>query len=190
MWGPSSTGLVEDLDDDEDSWSDIDEADCGNTDPKDPLSFPIDGDGDGICDLKDAVSLSYNQSGATYSTFEAYVGQSDFLLSPNLTGMIATSWEYSGNLPSDYTFNNGQISGIITTELEQVIVTIWANNSETGLSLNTSIIIDYLSDYDGDGLPDGPSQNGLLEDDDDDNDQIPDIDDSCPKGEIGLAPEE
>ena len=189
LWGPSSTGLVEDLDDDEDSWSDIDEADCGNTDPKDPLSFPIDGDGDGICDLQDAVSLSYNQSGATYSTFEAYVGQSDFLLSPNLTGMIATSWEYSGNLPSDYTFNNGQISGIITTELEQVIVTIWANNSETGLSLNTSIIIDYLSDYDGDGLPDGPSQNGLLEDDDDDNDQIPDIDDSCPKGEIGLAPE-
>ena len=70
LWGPSSTGLVEDLDDDEDSWSDIDEADCGNTDPKDPLSFPIDGDGDGICDLQDAVSLSYNQSGATYSTFE------------------------------------------------------------------------------------------------------------------------
>ena len=190
LWGPSSTGLVEDLDDDEDSWSDIDEADCGNTDPKDPLSFPIDGDNDGICDLQDAISLSYNQSGATYSTFEAYIGQSDFLLSPNLTGMVATSWEYSGDLPSDYTFNNGQISGIITTELEQVVVTVWANNSETGLSLNTSIIIDYLSDYDGDGLPDGPSQNGLPVDPDDDNDNILDDPDVCPQGVIGLAPED
>ena len=190
LWGPSSTGLVEDLDDDEDSWSDIDEVDCGNTDPKDPLSFPIDGDGDGICDLQDAVSLSYNQSGVTYSTFEAYVGQSDFLLSPNLTGMVATSWEYSGDLPSDYTFNNGQISGVITIELEQVVVTVWANNSETGLSMNTSIVINYLSDYDGDGLPDGPSQNGLPVDPDDDNDNILDDPDVCPQGVIGLAPED
>ena len=42
--------LVEDLDDDNDGWPDLNETSCG-TNPKDNLSVPEDGDGDGICDL-------------------------------------------------------------------------------------------------------------------------------------------
>ena len=41
-------GLVEDLDDDNDDWTDVEEAECGNTNAKDDASFPVDGDNDGI----------------------------------------------------------------------------------------------------------------------------------------------
>ena len=39
-----------DLDDDDDGWSDATEAECGQTDPRDPASAPVDTDNDGICD--------------------------------------------------------------------------------------------------------------------------------------------
>ena len=42
--------LVEDLDDDNDGWLDLNETSCG-TDPKDNLSVPEDDDGDGVCNL-------------------------------------------------------------------------------------------------------------------------------------------
>ena len=42
--------LVEDLDDDNDGWPDLNETSCG-TDSKDNLSVPEDDDGDGVCNL-------------------------------------------------------------------------------------------------------------------------------------------
>ncbi|MBJ29671.1 MAG: hypothetical protein CMB61_06435 [Euryarchaeota archaeon] len=42
--------LVEDLDDDNDGWPDLNETSCG-TNPKDNLSVPEDDDGDGVCNL-------------------------------------------------------------------------------------------------------------------------------------------
>jgi predicted flap endonuclease-1-like 5' DNA nuclease len=42
--------LIEDLDDDNDGWLDLNETSCG-TDPKDNLSVPGDDDGDGVCNL-------------------------------------------------------------------------------------------------------------------------------------------
>jgi len=42
--------LLEDLDDDNDGWPDLNETSCG-TNPKDNLSVPEDDDGDGICNL-------------------------------------------------------------------------------------------------------------------------------------------
>ncbi|MED5267403.1 MAG: hypothetical protein VYB00_01110, partial [Candidatus Thermoplasmatota archaeon] len=46
------TALVEDDDDDNDGWTDSDEASCG-TDPLDVASVPYDGDGNGICDVEE-----------------------------------------------------------------------------------------------------------------------------------------
>jgi len=42
--------LIEDLDDDNDGWLDLNETSCG-TNPKDNLSVPEDDDGDGVCNL-------------------------------------------------------------------------------------------------------------------------------------------
>jgi predicted flap endonuclease-1-like 5' DNA nuclease len=42
--------LIEDLDDDNDGWLDLNETSCG-TDSKDNLSVPEDDDGDGVCNL-------------------------------------------------------------------------------------------------------------------------------------------
>ena len=42
--------LIEDLDDDNDGWPDLNETSCG-TDPKDNSSVPADDDGDGVCNL-------------------------------------------------------------------------------------------------------------------------------------------
>ena len=52
--GVSTTGLTEDTDDDNDNWTDLDEAACGSTDSKDAMDTPLDDDGDGICDVLDA----------------------------------------------------------------------------------------------------------------------------------------
>lgn len=189
LWGTSTTGLVEDLDDDNDDWTDVEEADCGNTNSKDNASFPVDGDNDGICDLQDNLTLNFEQNGTSFSSFETYVGHVDFELTPNLTGMEATSWEFDGPLPSDFQFDEGTISGAVSTDIEQFAIVVWANNSETGINLNTTVAVTYLGNYDSDALPDGPSSNGLAVDDDDDNDNILDVDDACPRGEVGLSAE-
>ncbi|MBT3652574.1 MAG: hypothetical protein HN541_04635, partial [Euryarchaeota archaeon] len=52
--GVSTTGLTEDLDDDNDNWTDLDEANCDSTDALDAMNTPLDNDGDGICDVLDA----------------------------------------------------------------------------------------------------------------------------------------
>ena len=48
----STPPLEEDLDDDNDGWSDIDEVNCGS-DPVDASDMPVDLNGDGICDVLD-----------------------------------------------------------------------------------------------------------------------------------------
>ena len=48
----STPPLEEDLDDDNDGWSDIDEANCGS-DPVNASDMPVDENGDGICDVLD-----------------------------------------------------------------------------------------------------------------------------------------
>ena len=45
--------LVEDLDDDDDGWSDAGQAACGTSNPLDNMSVPADADNDGICDALD-----------------------------------------------------------------------------------------------------------------------------------------
>ena len=189
LWGTSTTGLVEDLDDDNDDWTDVEEAECGNTNAKDEASFPVDGDNDGVCDLLDDLTLIFEQNGSPFASFETYVGHLNFELTPNLTGMEAMSWELEGLLPNDFQFDNGTISGAVVTDIEQFEVVVWANNSETGINLNTTVTVVYLGNHDGDALPDGPSSTGLTVDDDDDNDNIIDGDDACPQGEIGLSAE-
>ena len=149
----------------------------------------MDGDNDGICDLLDNLALNFEQNGSPFSSFETYVGHLSFELTPNLTGMEATSWELEGLLPNDFQFDDGTISGAVVTDIEQFEVVVWANNSETGINLNTTVTVLYLGNHDGDALPDGPSSTGLAVDDDDDNDNILDGDDACPKGEIGLSTE-
>ena len=185
----STTGLVEDLDDDNDNWSDVDEGICGGTDAKDSSSYPIDGDGDGICDLQEVISLSYLQGGEVRHTFETYVNHQNFSVVANLSGMSATSWEFEGLLPSDFSFQEGNLSGNIVNDIESFEIIVWANNSQTGLTVNSTVRVIFLGNYDLDLLPDGPSENGLQVDDDDDNDGILDGFDQCPKGEIGLNPE-
>ncbi len=189
LWGTSTTGLTLDLDDDDDGWSDEDELNCGNTNSKDAASYPVDGDNDGVCDLLDTLVLAYQQNGTTFESFEAYVGQTDFSIVPHLTGMQATSWEFSGTMPNELTFDEGAITGEVMTELDELTFVVFANNSQTGISLNATVVITYLENHDGDGLPDGPSANGLAVDEDDDNDGVFDVDDACPKGEIGLSEE-
>ena len=48
----STPPLEEDLDDDNDGWSDIDEVNCGS-DPVNASDMPVDENGDGICDVLD-----------------------------------------------------------------------------------------------------------------------------------------
>ena len=64
LFGNSTTGLIEDLDDDGDQSSDISENENG-TDPKDPLSFPTDdNDGDGWTNSQE-IFCGTNQDDAT-----------------------------------------------------------------------------------------------------------------------------
>ncbi|MDB2367776.1 putative Ig domain-containing protein [Candidatus Poseidoniales archaeon] len=169
------TDLVLDLDDDNDQWTDEDEAACG-TDPKDVSSTPLDGDDDGICDVLDVKVLGYVMNDQEASIFEGYVNQSDFLILPNLTGMEPGTWSIVPALPAGLDFSgtmarNGEtgiISGIPTESSNMTNYTVYANNSQTGVQFTFAMAI--LADTDGDRLPDTESATGLEVDLDDDND--------------------
>ena len=172
------TDLVLDLDDDNDQWTDEDEAACG-TDPKDVASTPLDGDDDGICDVLDVKLLGYAMNDQEALIFEGYVNQSDFLILPNLTGMEPGTWTIEPALPAGLSFSGtarsgetGIISGIPTETSNMTNYTVYANNSQTGVQFTFELAI--LADTDGDGLPDEGSVTGLGEDLDDDNDGHPD----------------
>ena len=172
------TDLVLDLDDDNDQWTDEDEAACG-TDPKDVASTPLDGDDDGICDVLDVKLLGYAMNDQEALIFEGYVNQSDFIILPNLTGMEPGTWTIEPALPAGLSFSGtarsgetGIISGIPTESSNMTNYTVYANNSQTGVQFTFEMAI--LADTDGDGLPDEGSVTGLGEDLDDDNDGHPD----------------
>ncbi|MDA8639259.1 putative Ig domain-containing protein, partial [Candidatus Poseidonia alphae] len=176
--GVSTTGLTEDLDDDNDTWTDLDEAACGSTDSKDAMDVPLDGDADGICDVLDEKVLGYAMNGQEAAIFEGYVNQLNFTILPNLTGMEAVTWTIVPALPGGLDFNGmmarsgstGMISGIPTEASPMTNYTVYANNSQTSVQFTFALTI--LADTDGDGLPDGNSTTGLETDLDDDNDGI------------------
>ena len=176
--GVSTTGLIEDLDDDNDTWTDLDEAACGSTNSLDAMDTPLDGDDDGICDILDAKVLGYAMNDQEAAIFEGYVNQLDFTILPNLTGMEAVTWTIVPALPDGLDFNGmmarsgstGIISGIPTEASPMTNYTVYANNSQTGVQFTFALAI--LADTDGDGLPNGGSTTGLETDLDDDNDGI------------------
>ena len=176
--GVSTTGLIEDLDDDNDTWTDLDEAACGSTNPTSALDTPLDGDDDGICDVLDEKILGYAMNDQEGAIFEGYVNQLNFTILPNLTGMDAVTWTIVPALPVGLDFNgmmarsgsNGIISGIPTEASAMTNYTVYANNSQTSVQFTFALTI--LADTDGDGLPNGNSTTGLETDFDDDNDGI------------------
>ena len=169
------TDLVLDLDDDNDQWSDDEEAACG-TNSKDVASTPFDGDEDGICDYLDDKALGYVMNDKEASIFEGYVNQSDFIILPNLTGMEPGTWTIVPALPAGLDFDGtmartgqtGIITGIPTESSPMTNYTVYANNSQAGTQFTFGLAI--LADTDGDRLPDEESVTGLETDPDDDND--------------------
>ena len=138
--GESTTGLIEDVDDDNDIIDDVTELMCG-TDPKVVNALP-DNDGDGICDAldenDDIVDLPFT---LTYSTNNLILtlGEEMSILMPNITGVgeVAT-WEISDELPAGLTFGwspardahlDGSIRGTPSEVIDATEYTIWANNS-------------------------------------------------------------
>ena len=179
------TNLTLDTDDDNDGWSDEEEAACG-TISMNGTSVPLDGDVDGICDALDIKILGYAKNGVESNVFEAVINQTDFIILPNLTGMESGSWSIIPALPAGLEFSGsmarsgetGIITGIPTETSPMTNYTVFANNSQTGVSFNFSMAI--LADTDNDGLPDGPSVTGLEVDDDDDGDGLlDDLEEKC-----------
>ena len=152
----STPPLVEDLDDDNDTWSDEMEASCG-TNSADSNSVPGDEDADGICDSLDTnLDLPFN---LTYpsSALEANLGEEISILFPNLTGLgEVSSWEIVGELPDGLTFGwspardahlDGSIRGTPTETMPATMFTIWANNSAYSQSFELTItVVEELAD--------------------------------------------
>ena len=169
-----NTDLVLDTDDDDDGWEDVDELDC-ETNSKDNMSTPFDGDDDGICDVLDTQTLGYAIYGNESDVFEAYVNQSDFVLTPNLTGMEPGTWTIEPALPDGLSFSGtarsgetGIISGIPTEASPMQNYTVTADNGRVNKSFTFGLAV--LNDFDGDRIPDEESVTGLETDPDDDND--------------------
>ena len=180
LTGESTTGLIEDLDDDNDTIVDLTELMCG-TNPKVVNLLP-DVDGDGICDaLDDNDDREFNM---VYDSqyVDLFVNKTmvDFL--PNVTGFgEVASWELDGELPEGLTFGwspardamlDGGIRGTPTNYSEEPVnITIWANNTNYQKSFALSLTV--FNDTDNDSLPDSLPANytgNLTEDFDDDND--------------------
>ncbi|MDG1556413.1 MAG: hypothetical protein P8Q98_01290, partial [Candidatus Poseidoniaceae archaeon] len=156
----STPPLVEDLDDDNDAWSDEMEAACG-TDSTDSSSVPGDEDSDGICDSLDTnLDLPFN---LTYpaDTLTLSLDEEISILLPNLTGLgEVSSWEIVGELPDGLTFGwspardaalDGSIRGTPTAAMPATVFTIWANNSAYSQSFELTItVLEELADSDED----------------------------------------
>jgi predicted flap endonuclease-1-like 5' DNA nuclease len=146
----STPPLVEDLDDDNDAWSDEMEAACG-TDSVDSNSVPGDEDSDGICDSLDTnLDLPFNLTYPT-NTLTVTLGEEVSILLPNLTGLgEVSSWEIVGELPDGLSFGwspardaalDGSIRGTPTEAMPATVFTIWANNSAYSQSFELTITV-------------------------------------------------
>ena len=178
--GESTTGLIEDDDDDNDLIEDATELLCG-TDPKVVNALP-DIDGDGICDaMDDILDLPFEMSYDTQH-LDLFANKSMDAFMPNVTGLgDVASWELIGELPEGLTFGvsearsaglDGGIRGTpANATLDPVNLTVWANNSNYQQSF--SLMLTVFNDTDNDSLPDSLPLNytgNLTADDDDDND--------------------
>ena len=150
-----------DPDDDNDGWTDLEEAACNNTNSLDANDYPTDLDGDGICDFVDnfrdlPLAVSYPSqilqlaNGSMMDTF-----------TPTVAGGDVAEWEISGELPEGLTFGwspardasmDGSIRGTPTEEIPPTTYTIWANNSVSSATFEVTISV--LLDTDTDGTPD------------------------------------
>ncbi len=152
-----------DPDDDNDGWSDVDEAQCGPTDSFDAEDVPDDSDNDGICDLLDDVSDL--QITVTHEPRELHLTVNVPMtpVEANVTGGDVTTWTVMGELPAGLALDadNGTISGTPTKVVADVLVQIEANNSKH--STTTWVLITVHEDTDADGIAN-------IVDDDDDND--------------------
>ncbi|MFB1005355.1 MAG: putative Ig domain-containing protein, partial [Candidatus Poseidoniaceae archaeon] len=176
----STPPLVEDLDDDADTWSDEMEALCGSS-SIDQNDRPGDLDGDGICDaLDETIDLAFNMSYPT-QYLDLYTNLTMEAFLPNVTGLgeVAT-WELEGELPEGLTFGwspardallDGSIRGTSVNASDTVNLTVWANNSVYSQSFDLSLTV--FNDSDNDSLPDALPDyylGNLTADNDDDND--------------------
>jgi hypothetical protein len=177
--------LVEDLDDDGDTWTDYDESVCG-TNSSDPNDHPLDTDGDGTCDGLDDVldlpiSLTY---AAQHVDVLVNVTMSDLVANLSGAGDVET-WELEGELPDGLNFRSTARNGnnadgsfygtpaSVTTDVH--LVRVWANNSVYQRSAPLAFTVYADSDNDSlpDALPTGYLGN-LTFDPDDDNDGFAD----------------
>ncbi|MDP6195663.1 MAG: putative Ig domain-containing protein, partial [Candidatus Poseidonia sp.] len=185
----SQPPLVEDLDDDDDTWSDAGELACGTSDPLDAASVPADTDGDGICDALDPyLDLPFTLEYPTQYV-DLFVNRTMEPLIPfvNGSGEIIT-WELEGELPEGLTFGwspardaslDGSIRGTPVNTSATVNLTVWANNSVYSESFALSLTV--FNDSDNDSLPDQLPEGylgNLTEDTDDDNDGFSDSQES------------
>ena len=174
LWGESTTGLIEDLDDDNDNWTDLEEAECGQTDPKNEFDMPVDSDGDGICDFDEILSVTYGTG-----EFELLQGQRNVSLEPTITGMSVDLWEISPALPYGLFFGgdtmartangNGTIYGVPLVPTNVTEYTVTGTNVLTGTQISTTFNLSIAEDYDLDGLPNNVTRLGIFEADFDDD---------------------
>ena len=97
----------EDTDDDNDGWTDTDEATC-STDSMDITSVPTDQDGDGECEDNGLDQLSGFASCLAYpsQTLELANGSEMSAFIPTLNGQgDVRTWEISDDLPDGLTFS-------------------------------------------------------------------------------------
>ena len=150
----STPPLEEDLDDDNDGWSDIDEVNCGS-DPVNASDMPVDLNGDGICDVLD---LDWDDDGipnANETDTGVYVDASD-------TGTDPWNPDTDGDGFCDGPF-------AVFNETDTICV---AGPDPFPHDPNMPM------DTDGDGLPNELPEDyigNLVEDTDDDNDGYSDV---------------
>ena len=186
---PTSPGIIEDLDDDNDGNSDIDEAVDGTN------STNPDTDYDGVCDGPNAVppvciaGPDPSPNGNTPPPTLVALNNTDIgTLAPYMM-VPGGTFEISPDLPASLSIdpNTGEITGTPTQTLDNTTFTVWSNHTD-GTSLTYDFTIEILEDSDGDGMPDelpddydptNPDSPGLIEDLDDDNDGNSDIDEAA-----------
>ena len=191
------TALVEDDDDDNDGWTDSDEADCG-TDPLDVASVPYDGDGNGICDVEEGGDTDGDGVPDLSDSDDDNDGVSD-----ENEILCGSDPKMSSDTPSDM-----DSDGVCDALDDDKDGDGWSNSDEedcgTNAESSSSVpddmdndgICDYIdTDTDGDGVsdlndafPGDPLEwedsdgdgTGDNSDPDDDGDGVPDLDDAYP----------
>ncbi|RJU81934.1 MAG: hypothetical protein DWC09_03160, partial [Candidatus Poseidoniales archaeon] len=160
MFGNSTSEppLILDLDDDNDRWTDLQEAECG-TDHLDRNSVPDDTDGDGICNnLDDRLDLTFEFNYSS-NNLSLVVGDEIEPFLPNITGNGEVgTWEIVGELPEGLTFGwspareellDGSIRGTPNEPMELTEFVIWGNNSVHSRSFSITLEVKVNLSVDG-----------------------------------------